>query len=966
MLSIRKVLTRYNSLYNNEAKPNLNINGLMNSLDKNYNFSTIKLLTENSAQISNDEETRMEFLLDKLDEVCHYETENDAKQYTKMICNELGIIKHAKNIVNSVKKRLGLMGSGKAGGSASTVNKNTVNTINNQAKKTSTGNVESGQAKKNKMVNKENEKRAKAANNVKHEDEVKMECYNMILATLDENAQYDRVWKTHNRINERYDTKKIFMGHYYDLDHCVKEFCMLLDTYDVPFRAKVNICLENIAYEYERNNKSLNKSDLVTAITEYFLINTSTFNEEMIREETSNHALIQKITKYGQRLSKVSNTVVSNIGIGVVKVFTSLKNVGKTTGVALLDLLGKVLGGIVICIGTGVLLAGVGIGILVILMAVAIGIIIIIAGVGIAVVISPTLRKQLLDSEKKIKDKKAKKKLSKLNQLIKACETVNPHMKIGHSDLFAEAFCECEYESNKCDIEHVLKTNRFYSEKDIRKGLSLLYDEEDEPVLDIKLEDVIFGFTEENKEIIKGKKKITIKDKVNSLLNLPHKSVEAIKSKIKDMYTEGPDQICGELPNIFRILVDIAIIGGAFAISPILGIVSGMVMWFIALKANREQTEKYIKQFKKEKEKAEKRGSKLSGAAKERNDSYIAELTKSIGKLEDYQDSLHTEEENDERKGYGKEDESSSDSGDSDGLDDFNLDDDDFKIEGCIMNIKLINNAISILENFKAKDFYEYMASDQCDIRILPYIVKEGCSSGLLNKRKVANVLEDVVIDNKHNFKRWNTAKAGLRALDECVETNNNLYHRAAKAIEFEEIIHEMSIGNTLTMLIDKVKKTAGNLSDKEKVASRTLDTSLENFRTAIQNSLKQDNKEAVIRGDILPPASRIIKLALVSGFTFLINPCLTVIYLLGVFALSKGLRARERQIVLDEIDTELKVCKEYTEHAREKRDMEAYRNCLQIEKKLLRQRDKLNYQMKIAYRQDTQEKFSDSEYGKK
>ena len=38
---------------------------------------------------------------------------------------------------------------------------------------------------------------------------------------------------------------------------------------------------------------------------------------------------------------------------------------------------------------------------------------------------------------------------------------------------------------------------------------------------------------------------------------------------------------------------------------------------------------------------------------------------------------------------------------------------------------------------------------------------------------------------------------------------------------------------------------------------------------------------------------------------------------------------------------------------------MNAYRQCLQIEKKLLRQRDILNYKMRIAYRQDVQTNFS-------
>ena len=89
------------------------------------------------------------------------------------------------------------------------------------------------------------------------------------------------------------------------------------------------------------------------------------------------------------------------------------------------------------------------------------------------------------------------------------------------------------------------------------------------------------------------------------------------------------------------------------------------------------------------------------------------------------------------------------------------------------------------------------------------------------------------------------------------------------------------------------------------------------------------------------------------SGLTFLINPALTVIYLLGVFALSKNIRAKERQIVYDELDSELKVVEQYIQEAKEKKDMNAYRNCLNLQKKLLRQRDRIKYAMNVKYNED-------------
>ena len=132
-----------------------------------------------------------------------------------------------------------------------------------------------------------------------------------------------------------------------------------------------------------------------------------------------------------------------------------------------------------------------------------------------------------------------------------------------------------------------------------------------------------------------------------------------------------------------------------------------------------------------------------------------------------------------------------------------------------------------------------------------------------------------------------------------------------------------------------------------------------------MENSLKQENREAVIRGQILPSASRIIKLALITGFAFLLHPALGIIYLLGTFAMSKKLRIKERQLVLDELDTELKVCAEYIEKAKNNQDMNAYRQCLNIEKKLLRQRDRLKYKMTAEWNEKTPERYSDKDYNK-
>ena len=943
MLSIHKVSVRYKAIHEStDDATRLNVAGMMRSLDDRYNYSLIKTLTENCTQLPGSETDQMLYILEQMDRVCENESHNTAKNYAKLVCEKVNLLKHATNVANTIKGHINAIKARITGKSVSNQNKARKAVGMDPLKRTSSGKVVSKDTKRLDEKKTDDREKSKIHKEVGNDD-VKIECCLMVLNAVNECLNYDRVWTTHQRINERYNTKKVFDYYYPDTRECIKEFCMLLDTYDMPFRAKINVCLENIAYEFDKNGKKLDRSELAEAVTEYFLIHSGTFGNGHIIEEASTDSLMSKMIKTGERLSKSSNETLAAIGRAVANTLKTIGTVTVEVGKKLLDLLGKVIGTTVILLGTFVIVGGVTaaliIGGIILLASLIVGLILILAGVGVMIIISPTVRAQWNDAIKKVKKAKVNSKLGKA--LEKADRAINKHLGMNE---MAEIFCECEFLSAKSDIEHVLTVNKFYSKDDIKKALDMVAEPVTGPVFKFRMQDQMLGLTEDNKAAVKGKSSGILQQ----ILHAPNKSASFISSKIKEMYTDSPENVVKETPNVFAILVDIFIIGGSFAISPLLGIVAGMTMWFINMKASREQSEKYVKQFKKEKEKAEKRGAKLSGKAKERNDAYIQELTKSIDKLESYRDELHTDEENEARD--AKENPGGEDS-------DFSLgDDDDLKFEAAT-SLVLIDTAISILEKFDPKPVYEYLKDKNMNPRIGSYLIREGYTSGLLNGNKLINVLEQIEMNDKSNYKKWSMARSGLKLIRE-QGIDHKLLHRAGAAVDIEEVLHEMSIGNHLTMLIDKVKRGATNLSDKEKVASRTLDSSLENLRRSMEDALKQENREAVIRGHILPSASRIIKLALVSGFTFLISPALTVIYLLGVFALSKGIRARERQLVLDEIDTELKVCKEYVEEAKNKRDMDAYRRCLQIEKKLLRQRDTLNYKMKVEYNQDTQTNF--------
>ena len=161
-----------------------------------------------------------------------------------------------------------------------------------------------------------------------------------------------------------------------------------------------------------------------------------------------------------------------------------------------------------------------------------------------------------------------------------------------------------------------------------------------------------------------------------------------------------------------------------------------------------------------------------------------------------------------------------------------------------------------------------------------------------------------------------------------------------------------MNFTNTLNMAIERIKKAASNLSEKEKILSRTVDNSLDNLKDAVNKTMEVEDRESVIRGRVLPSASRIIKVGITAAAVgYFLHPALAAIGVIGWVGMLKDNRAKERSIILDELDVELTMCNKYIQQAEEKNDMKGLRNLLMIKKKLESQRNRLKYKMHVDFR---------------
>ena len=113
---------------------------------------------------------------------------------------------------------------------------------------------------------------------------------------------------------------------------------------------------------------------------------------------------------------------------------------------------------------------------------------------------------------------------------------------------------------------------------------------------------------------------------------------------------------------------------------------------------------------------------------------------------------------------------------------------------------------------------------------------------------------------------------------------------------------------------LSKVKIAGENLrrsmlkaKDKDKQLSMKLDSELNRTMKSAKKAMISDSRESIIRGSFLPSASKCIHLALAGGVVALFSPVAAVIALIGFIGSSKVLTEKERNLILDDIDIEIK-----------------------------------------------------------
>lgn len=415
------------------------------------------------------------------------------------------------------------------------------------------------------------------------------------------------------------------------------------------------------------------------------------------------------------------------------------------------------------------------------------------------------------------------------------------------------------------------------------------------------------------------------------------KSVGRFRRAMGKIYRQSPKNIIDETPHILGVIRKIFVLG-SFAIpviGPIVGIVSAFADYLINSHINDKESAKLILALEKEREKVKKDMDKKK-ANKAELEKYDACLKKCIDKVDAYHQNI-TDKEIEGRQS-------------DDDLDlDFDFDF-DFESAELISNINVINAVMEAMENtsdIKKETIQFLKETSVSSIQGYTQLFELIIESGILSLQEISQIKyphrDSILAYMAYNNIRRN---AVTESVAEYSDMDTIKQYLACETVS--NIIKEEFSLNGLKLAIQNMKAKVKELSTKEKSFWQTIDVHMSVFKRNVEKALTSDRREAIIKGSIIPSFSKCIKTALLFGGVAIWNPVAALIGALGAFGASKALNMREKQLIYDEIETELKVVDKQLQLADNDGDMEKYRFLLQYQKKLERERQRIKYGMKV------------------
>lgn len=247
---------------------------------------------------------------------------------------------------------------------------------------------------------------------------------------------------------------------------------------------------------------------------------------------------------------------------------------------------------------------------------------------------------------------------------------------------------------------------------------------------------------------------------------------------------------------------------------------------------------------------------------------------------------------------------------------------------------KNINKVKSYSDNWSRFD--DVPVNIQIEAVELLYTVLEDADKTKIHK---PNVNINDAIDNKGKSYDSKSVKADFKDIKSDKFSKDRLRNRKVSKLD------------NVKLQLMGLKDKARNFSQKEREASNNMDGAFNYFSNSLKKAMVSDNREAIIKGKVLPSFSKCIKIGIVlTGLGLATGTIITpIIGALGAFAVSKHLTKKERMLILDEIDTELEVIEKEISQAESNNEYKKLRKLLNTKKDLQRQYQRIRYNVKAG-----------------
>lgn len=478
-----------------------------------------------------------------------------------------------------------------------------------------------------------------------------------------------------------------------------------------------------------------------------------------------------------------------------------------------------------------------------------------------------------------------------------------------------------------------------------------------------------------------------------------------LKQLVSKLYSRSVTGVIEDTPKLLTWLRSFFILatGSIPIIGPVIMVVGFIADRFISMHMERKEVEQMIRCFKNEIKTSKVKLSTLTNyEEKDRMNKYIKALEDAEKKIEDYHDNMLTSDELSAKYDNMFEDDDETPIDTSSMTDEelekfMNDDDDSFDFDDFLEMASLINSITESVDQFVKNNSYMVVEDnnmyqlvqnlDTDDLTSIATIaslypeelykteIYEGFKDNIRDIRSdkihISSVVEKAIriaelqtgmsiMESTKPIEAPDTVYEARFYLDNLTEAYGALSLMISASHDKNDPIMEASISNTLKMASMKLRNALQKLSDKEKAVSKNVDVGLNNLTKSVERALTNDNREAIIKGSILPSASKLIKLGIANaGLIAIGQPVLAVIGTLGYLGTSAKFKAKERQMLIDEIEIELKMCQKYIDIAESKNDMKALKQLLMTQRDLERQHQRIKYKMKV----DMGQKYYDAKH---